>query len=91
MARKPVTNVPYSHIHDLQQARNALQNNIIPALDREISRLERRLPDDLTHEALTNLFDQHEHANKLFHNVNGFLHGIGYPPSAPMHHWPPGA
>ncbi|HEU5023654.1 MAG TPA: RHS repeat-associated core domain-containing protein [Spirillospora sp.] len=91
VARKPVTNVPYSHIHDLQQARNALQNNIIPALDREISRLERRLPDDLTHEALTNLFDQHERANKLFHNVNGFLHGIGYPPSAPMHHWPPGA
>jgi RHS repeat-associated protein len=91
VARRPADNRPFSHISDLQQARNSLQNNIIPALDREIARIERRMPDDLTHDSLTNLLDSHSRATSLFHNVNNFLHGIGFPPGAPMHTWPPGA
>jgi RHS repeat-associated protein len=91
VARRPSDNRPFSHISDLQQARNSLQNNIIPALDREIARIERRMPDDLTDASLSNLLDSHSRATSLFHNVNNFLHGIGFPPGAPQHTWPPGA
>ena len=91
VARRPIDNRPFSHISDLQQARNSLGNNIIPALNDEIARIERRMPDDLTYDSLTNLLDSHARATSLYHNVNNFLHGIGFPPGAPQHTWPPGA
>ncbi len=49
------------------------------------------MPDDLTYDSLTNLLDSHARATSLYHNVNNFLHGIGFPPGAPQHTWPPGA
>ncbi|MGX6741937.1 putative T7SS-secreted protein [Streptomyces xantholiticus] len=63
--------VPYDHIEDLRQGRNAL-DNIRKVLDEEI----RRLPDTITERGLEVLIKKRQEVIYHLDRVNGFLHQI---------------
>ena len=86
---------PFSHISDLQQAYNGLQN-VREALETEDERMN-RLPndapelEDVTERGLDLVREKLSETQYLLSRVKGFLHQINHaPPYPPFHTWPPG-
>jgi hypothetical protein len=87
VARKP-DGTPYSHISDIQQARDSLKNNIIPALRREMG----NPPSSLTSRGIDVLDTKYREAAQLLKRTEGFLTSIGHGEMTPPYHrFPPGA
>ena len=86
---------PFSHISDLQQAYNGLQN-IREALEAERERMD-NLPDDapefndVVNRGANVLQKRYKEVQDLISELKGFLSQIGHaPPFPPFHTWPPG-
>jgi RHS repeat-associated protein len=86
VARK-ADGTPFSHISDVQQARDSLKNNIIPALRREMD----NPPDSITSRGIDVLDSKYQEAVQLQKRTDNFLASIGQYSSPPYHRFPPGA
>ena len=86
---------PFSHISDLQQAYNGLQN-VREALEAELERMD-NLPDDasefedVVERGFNNARKRYREVQRLTNRLRNFLNEIGHaPPYPPFHTWPPG-
>jgi uncharacterized protein (UPF0147 family) len=92
VARK-ADGTPFSHIRDLQEAYNGLQN-VRRALEDEATNLseEPANADALWNKGIRKLDERITEVQNLLSEPKGFLNQIGYaPPYPPFHTWPPGA
>ena len=87
---------PFSHISDLQQAYNGLQN-VRKALEEEDKRLD-KLPNDspdfrpAVERGIKIVSTRLRETQTLIGRLKGFLSQIGHaPPYPPFHVWPPGS
>jgi hypothetical protein len=80
VARKP-DGTPFSHIGDLQQARDGLKN-VKAALDNEVA----NLPDTVTDRGLDVLISKQTEVNRLLNRTNSFLNEIGHGANTPPYH-----
>ena len=77
---------PFSHISDLQQAYNGLQN-VRKALEAE----KDNPPATIQPRGRQILRDRYRETQDLLDRLDNFLDGIGYaPPFSSFHTWPPG-
>ena len=77
---------PFSHISDLQQAYNGLQN-----VRRDLEAERDNPPNTITPRGEQILKDRIPECQNLLSNLKGFLSQIGHaPPFPPFHTWPPG-
>ncbi|MFF1871154.1 putative T7SS-secreted protein [Kitasatospora herbaricolor] len=84
VARKP-DGTPFSHISDLQQARDGLLN-VKKALHDEF-----RFNKELTDRDVQILKKYQAATEGQLGRLNRFLHGIGHGTTPPYHAWPPGS
>ena len=86
---------PFSHIRDLQEAYNGLQN-VREALEAELERMD-NLPDDaaefedVVNRGMDIVDEKYREVQRLINRLRDFLNEIGHaPPYPPFHTWPPG-
>jgi hypothetical protein len=72
---------PFSHIGDLQQARDGL-NNVKAALDHEVD----NLPGTATDRGVDVLIGKQTEVNRLLNRTNSFLNEIGHGANTPPYH-----
>ena len=78
---------PFSHISDLQQAYNGLQN-----VRRDLEAEQNNPPDTITPRGEDVLDRRYRETQNLINDTRDFLTGIGHaPPYPPFHTWPPGS
>ncbi|WP_051966807.1 polymorphic toxin type 28 domain-containing protein [Kitasatospora mediocidica] len=76
---------PYSHISDLQQARDGMKG-VAKTLGRQLIK-----GGDLSEEDRSMLAGYVRASNRQAGRLSSFLHGIGHGTTPPYHEWPPGS